>query len=145
MESCLINLRVQLLIKKIFYKENNNKNQKKIVYSKPDVKKVNQNVLSNEAHSSKKSGEYGYKKYEEINDNLNTPQIEDEINMINKLPFEDEKIKGVMINETIDTIPLYDEKSFENVSFKEDVNELFEKKILLQIKNQLYLKVLKEK
>lgn len=33
-----------------------------------------------------------------------------------------------MINETIDTIPLYDEKSFENVSFKEDVNELFERK-----------------
>ena len=137
LESCLINLRVQLLIKKIFYKENNNKNQKKIVYSKPDVKKVNQNVLSNEAHSSKKSGEYGYKKYEEINDNLNTPQIEDEINMINKLPFEDEKIKGVMINETIDTIPLYDEKSFENVSFKEDVNELFEKKNIITNKKPI--------
>ena len=137
LESCLINLRVQLLIKKIFYKENNNKNQKKIVYSKPDVKKVNQNVLSNEAHSSKKSGEYGYKKYEEINDNLNTPQIEDEINVINKLPFEDEKIKGVMINETIDTIPLYDEKSFENVSFKEDVNELFEKKNIITNKKPI--------
>ena len=49
--------------------------------------------------------------------------------MNNKLLFEDEKIKGVMINETIDTISLYDEKSFENVSFKKDVNELSEKKI----------------
>ena len=49
--------------------------------------------------------------------------------MNNKLLFEDEKIKDVMINETIDTISLYDEKSFENVSFKKDVNELSEKKI----------------
>ena len=127
-ESCVINLRVELIIKKIFQKEEKTI-QKKIVYSKPDVKKVNQNTLSNENYSNKKNGEFGYKKYEEINDNLNTPQIEEEMNVNNKLLFEDEKIKGVMINETIDTIPLYDEKSFENVSFKEDVNELFEKKI----------------
>ena len=102
-----------------------NKTQKQIVYSKPDIKKVNQNTLLNS--ETKKNAEYGYKKFESIeksekkddlNDNLNTPQIEDEINMNNKLLFEDEKIKGVMINETIDTIPLYDEKSFENVSFK---------------------------
>ena len=136
LEYCVINLRIELLIRKIFNSENN-KNQKKIVYSKPDIKKVNQNILNSE---NKKNGEYGYKKFEsierseqkadDINDNLNTPQIEDEINMNNKLLlFEDEKIKGAMINETIDTIPLYDEKSFENVSFKEDVNELFEKKI----------------
>ena len=128
-ESCVINLRVELLIKKLFQKENN-KSQKKIVYSKPDVKKVNQNVLSNE-YSNKKNGEYGYKKYDEINDNFNTKQIEDEINVNNKLMFEDEKIKGALINETIDTIPLYDEKSFENVSFKEDVNELFDKKNII--------------
>ena len=129
-ETCVINLRVELLIKKIFQKEND-KIQKKIVYSKPDVKKVNQNVLNNENSSNKKNREYGYKKYEEINDNFNTKQIEDEINVNNKLLFEDEKIKGALINETIDTIPLYDEKSFENVSFKEDVNELFEKKNIM--------------
>jgi len=138
LEACVINLRIELLIKKIFIKEN--KTQKKIVYSKPDIKKVNPNII-NENYSNKKKGEYGYKKFEsnensekkieDINDNLNTPQIEDEINIDNKLPFEDEKIKGVMINETIDTIPLYDEKSFENVSFKEDVNELFEKKNII--------------
>ena len=134
LEYCVKNLRIELLIRKIFNNENY-KSQKQIVYSKPDVKKVNQNILNSD---SKKNGEYGYKKFEsgekkekkgdEINDNLNTPQIEDEINMNNKLLFEDEKINGVMINETIDTIPLYDDKSFENVSFKEDVNELFEKK-----------------
>ena len=134
-ESCVVNLSVELIIKKIFKKEN--KTQQQIVYSKPEVKKVNQNYASNENFSNKKNGEYGYKKYEEINDNLNTPQIEDEINDNNKLLFEDEKIKGVMINETIDTIPLYDEKSFENVSFKEDVNELFDKKNIIINKNQL--------
>ena len=142
-ESCVINLRVELIIKKIFQKEEKTI-QKKIVYSKPDVKKVNQNTLSNENYSNKKNGEFGYKKYEEINDNLNTPQIEEEMNVNNKLLFEDEKIKGVMINETIDTIPLYDEKSFENVSFKEDVNELFEKKNIMPNKYPFHLDSNKE-
>ena len=43
-ESCVINLRVELLIKKIFQKEDKTI-QRKIVYSKPDVKKVNQNKM----------------------------------------------------------------------------------------------------
>ena len=126
LENCVINLRVELIIRNIFQKSTK---KKQIIYIKPDIKKANQNI----------NGEYGYKKLEsnfnsenkidDINDNLNTPQIEDEINLNNKLLFEDEKVNGVIINETIDTIPLYDEKSFENVSFKEDVNELFEKKI----------------
>ena len=107
------------------------------------MKKFNQ-INSNENLSNKKNnGEYGYKKYEEINDNLNTPQIEDEINTNNKLLFEDEKIKGV-INETIDTIPLYDEKSFENVSFKEDVNELFEKKNIIANKKPILSDTIKK-
>ena len=138
-DSCVVNLRVELIIKKIFQKEN----QKQIVYSKPDMKKFNQ-INNNENLSNKKNnGEYGYKKYEEINDNLNTPQIEDEINTNNKLFFEDEKIKGV-INETIDTIPLYDEKSFENVSFKEDVNELFEKKNIIANKKPILSDTIKK-
>ena len=138
-DSCVVNLRVELIIKKIFQKEN----QKQIVYSKPDMKKFNQ-INNNENLSNKKNnGEYGYKKYEEINDNLNTPQIEDEINTNNKLLFEDEKIKGV-INETIDTIPLYDEKSFENVSFKEDVNELFEKKNIIANKKPILSDTIKK-
>ena len=138
-DSCVVNLRVELIIKKIFQKEN----QKQMVYSKPDMKKFNQ-INNNENLSNKKNnGEYGYKKYEEINDNLNTPQIEDEINTNNKLFFEDEKIKGV-INETIDTIPLYDEKSFENVSFKEDVNELFEKKNIIANKKPILSDTIKK-
>ena len=57
-ESCIINLRVELLIKKIFYNisqtqsNEQNINQKQIVYSKPDIKKTknitnnNQNIIN---------------------------------------------------------------------------------------------------
>ena len=66
------------------------------------------------------------------------------INNENKFLFEDEKINGVIINETIDTIPLYDERSFCNVSFKEDVNELFSKNNLLNKKPLLNDNIKKE-
>ena len=156
-ETCTINLRIELLIKKIFNIAQSpnipvpqqNIPQKQIVYSKPDIKKTRNNNNQNNnlnTHSpiNRKNGEYGYKKLDtnsidnskksntknnEINDGLTSPKIEDEININseNKFLFEDEKINGVIINETIDTIPIYDEKSFGNVSFKEDVNELFAK------------------
>ena len=161
-ESCIINLRIELLIKKIFFYSSSTINsqpspqkinQKQRVYTKPDMKKTrtvtnnnNQNNRLN-PHSpiNNQKGEYGYKKLDtnsnhnkksdkknnEINEGLTSPQIEDEMNINNenKFFFEDEKINGVMINETIDTIPIYDEKSFCNVSFKEDVNELLAKNI----------------
>ena len=148
-ESCIINLRVELLIKKIFsnisqtQSNEQNINQKQIVYSKPDIKKTknitnnNQNIINNNyPNKNNNHVEYGYKKLEinskknyDINDNLSSPQIEEEmnINKENKFLFEDEKLNNVIINETIDTIPIFEEKSFCNVSFKEDVNELFAK------------------
>ena len=154
-ETCIINLRVELLIKKIFNlsplsipAQQQNILQKQIVYTKPDIKKTRNNQNNNNnlnIHSpiNRKNEEYGYKNIEinsndnskkrinidDENDGLNSPKVEDEININseNKFIFEDEKINGVIINETIDTIPLYDEKSFGNVSFKEDVNELFAK------------------
>ena len=162
-ESCIVNLRIELLIKKIFnnpqsigfqslpQNQNQNIGQRQIVYSKPDIKKTRTSTNNNQnnnlnSHSpiNKKNEEYGYKKLDtnsinnsikktkknnEINDGLTSPKIEEEININNenKFLFEDEKINGVIINETIDTIPIYDEKSFCNVSFKEDVNELFAK------------------
>ena len=161
-ESCIVNLRVELLIRKIFSNNisittsstsnpqvqqniNVNVNPKQIVYSKPDIKKtrnipynnLNINLNNQSPNKNNKNVEYGYirlesesnKRYNDINDNLSSPQIEEEMNVNNenKFLFEDEKINGVIINETIDTIPIYDEKSFCNVSFKEDVNELFSK------------------
>ena len=64
----------------------------------------------------------------EINDNLNSPQIEEEIILNDdKFLFEDDNI---LINDTIETIPMNEEKSFENKSFKEDINELLLKNML---------------
>ena len=58
----------------------------------------------------------------ELNDNLNTPKIEEEMNS------EVEKFKKGMINETIDTIPICDEK-IGDTSFGGDINELLLKSI----------------
>ena len=63
----------------------------------------------------------------EINDNLNSSQIDEEINMRNdKFIVEDEKFnKGIGINNvTIDTIPMYEERSVGDTSFGGDINEI---------------------
>ena len=163
-ESFVINLRVELLIKKIFNQPNinispiqttpQNMNQKQIVYKKKtktnnNSKNMNNNDMNLNFQSpniNNKNGEYGYRKLDMnsgsnkknnyINDNLSSPQIEEEMNVNNdnKILFEDEKVNGVIINETIDTIPIFDEKSIGNVSFKEDVNELFSKNSVLNRK-----------
>ena len=159
METFIVNLRIELLLKKIFnispipinpQPAQQNVNQKQIVYIKKTRTNTNNNRGSGDlnTHSpiNHKNGEYGYKRLDtnsksnsnkkntennELNEGLTTPQIEEEINLNNDHKFyEDEKLNGVIINETIDTIPLYDEKSFSNVSFKEDVNELFAKNII---------------
>ena len=156
-ESFVINLRIELIIKKIFtftkttissiQTTPQNMNQKQIVYKKKTKNNNNnQNMNNNDMNLNfqspninNKNGEYGYRKLDMnsdsnqknnyINDNLASPQIEEEMNVNteNKILFEDEKVNGVIINETIDTIPIFEEKSFCNVSFKEDVNELFSK------------------
>ena len=156
-ESCIINLRIEFLLKKIFnitplpitaQSTQQQINQKQIVYSKPDIKKTrvtgnnqkNNNNTNTHSPINNRKGEYGYKKLDtnsnsnqnsskkknEINDGLTSPKIDEEINVNNenKFFFEDEKIKEVIINETIDTIPIFDEKSI-NTSFKEDLNEFF--------------------
>ena len=58
------------------------------------------------------------------NDYLNTLQINEEINVNEgKLNFENEKIN----DDSIETIPLNDEKSMTNMSFKDDFKELLNK------------------
>jgi len=164
-DSFIINLRVQLLIKKIFTLTNinispiqttpQNVNQKQIVYKKKTKNNNNnQNINNNDMNLNfqspninNKNVEYGYRKLDMnsdsnkknnyIIDNFTSPQIEEEMNVNhdNKILFEDEKVNGVIINETIDTIPIFDEKSFCNVSFKEDVNELFSKNNIINKKS----------
>ena len=61
----------------------------------------------------------------EIADNLNIPQLEEEMNVKDdKFLFEEENFKKGMINETIDTIPMNEEKSVGDTSFGGDINEL---------------------
>ena len=63
--------------------------------------------------------------------NLNSEMIEDDMNVDredgNKFFFEDEKINGININETLGTIPI--NESLINLSFKEDINGLLDKNI----------------
>ena len=78
----------------------------------------------------------------ELNDNLNTPKIEEEMNI------EVEKFKKGMINETIDTIPICDEK-IGDTSFGGDINELLlksiaQKKIYEETMNEEFNSSLKE-
>ena len=60
--------------------------------------------------------------------NLKTEMIEDEINIHredgNKFFFEDEKIKGININESLGTIPI--NESLMNLGFKEDISGLLD-------------------
>ena len=72
----------------------------------------------------------------EINDNLNSPQIDEEIFLPNdKFHFKDEKFNKGMINETIDTIPMYEEKSLGDTSLYGDINELLLKSMMTKKKS----------
>ena len=109
-ETCVVNLRLELIIKKLFMP-----NQKHIIYSKPDIKK-NKIHPHNNINNQKTEFDFGKNKQEE---GIINKQIEEEINF-NK--------NNILINETIETIPIFDEKSFANMSFKEDMIDLFTKK-----------------
>ena len=59
-----------------------------------------------------------------LNDDLNTFQINDEINVNNnKIRIENEKIN----DDSIETIPINDEKTMTNISFRDDFKELLNK------------------
>mgnify|MGYP002624148171 FL=1 len=72
----------------------------------------------------------------EINDNLTSPQIDEEIILPkDKFHFKDEKFNKGMINETIDTIPMYEEKSLGDTSLYDDINELLLKSMMTKKKS----------
>ena len=67
-----------------------------------------------------------------LNYNINS-ETNNKLNFIeDNFKFEDEKIDDMLINETIGTIPIYEEKSFTN-SIREDFNDLL-------TKNEIYKK-----
>jgi hypothetical protein len=88
-----------------------------LVYSKKD-NLINYNLIDNN------------KKNNSFENDKNLIDIEDNYDF----KLEDEKIDDMIINETIGTIPFNEEKSFTNLSIREDFNDL------LLAKNEIYKK-----
>ena len=67
----------------------------------------------------------------------------DIINNEENFKFEDEKISDMLINESIETIPINEEKSFTNLSIREEFNdlltknEIYKKRIVINNNNNL--------
>ena len=151
-ESCIPNLKLESIIKKIFNYTEPKITEKKIICFKNEIKLKNNSVekIDNEKVFRSSSGNKNFfchpdeifpnvltdKKNKTItnfntnkekhninlNNNDNVDVIE-ELNVINddKINFtEENKIN----DESIDTIPLNDDKSNANISFKDDINEL---------------------
>ena len=99
-------------------KTDNNNNNNEL---KTDNNNINNNNNNNNNNDSM------------LNDELNTLQINEEINVNDgKLNFENEKIN----DDSIETIPLNEEKSMTNMSFRDDFKELLNKNY--EFKNQVY-------
>ena len=143
-ESCIPNIKLEEVIKIIFNIDSPKLEQKQIVYSKPEIlrnkatsktKKLSINeesfqekVISLDknkmkiSNQNKFSTEYKFVHTEPMlftNSNTNL--------LTNKICFDDEKINNDNINETLDAIPINEEKSILNVSFKDEMNSLFRK------------------
>ena len=134
--------------------DNNNLNQNSPIYNRHTFKTKNniKKNINNEENNINNKNE-NPKKFEnnldKINNNIKINEFKINENIIeNKIDrteinfkFEDEKISNMFINESIETIPLYEEKSNTNLSIKEDFDELltkkeiYKKRIVININN----------
>ena len=152
-ESCIPNLKLELIIKKIFNYTEPKITEKKIICFNNEIR-LNNNLkekLFNEKVFRSSSGNKNFfcttedifpkvltdiknktitnfklnKEKENINLNNNdNVDVIEELNVINDINFtEENKIN----DESIDTIPLNDDKSNANISFKDEFNELLNK------------------
>ena len=77
------------------------------------------------------------------NNEKNDEFKKDNINNEENFKFEDEKISDMLINESIETIPINEEKSFTNLSIREEFNdlltknEIYKKRIVINNNNNL--------
>ena len=160
-ESCIPNLKLELIIKKIFNYTEPKITEKKIICFNNEIR-LNNNLkekLFNDKVFRSSSGNKNFfcntedifpkvltdiknktitnfkinkdkeKEHINLNNNDNVDVIE-ELNVINDINFtEENKIN----DESIDTIPLNDDKSNANISFKDEFNDLLNK-------NEEYLK-----
>ena len=156
-ESCIPNLKLELIIKKIFNYTEPKITEKKIICFKHEIKLNNNSIdkfgddklfRSNSGNKNffshpeeffpniltdkknKTITNFKVNKNNKINNlklyNHNNVDVIEELNVIN-----DDKIKFTEENkindESIDTIPVNDEKSLCNISFKDEFNELLNK------------------
>ena len=156
-ESCIPNLKLESIIKKIFNYTEPRITEKKIICFKNEIKLKNNsmekmdkeklfrsnsgnknifchtneifpNILTDKKNKTITSFNI-IKERKNINpNNNNNVDVIEELNVINddKINFTE---KNKINDESIDTIPLNDEKSNVNISFKEDINELLNKKL----------------
>ena len=141
-ESCIPNIKLEEVIK-IIFNINSPLLDKKIVYSKPEIlrnkvksktKKINEDsslqekIICLDKNKVRISNQQFSNEYKYVN---TEPIIFDnkKNNIISsKVSFEGENIQNENINnESLDAIPINDEKSILNVSFNDEMNSLFKK------------------
>ncbi len=141
-ESCIPNIKLEEVIK-IIFNINSPLLDKKIVYSKPEIlrkkiksktKKINEDssfqekVISLDKNKMRISSQQFSNEYKFVN---TEPIIFDnkKNNIISsKMSFDGENNHNENINnESLDAIPINDEKSILNVSFNDEMNSLFKK------------------
>ena len=150
-ESCIPNIKLEEVIK-IIFNINSPLLNKKIVYSKPEIlrnknksksKKINEDnsfhekVISLDKNKMRNSIQQFSKEHKFLN---TEPIIYDnnKNNIISsEMSFDKENIKNENINnESLDAIPINDEKSILNVSFNDEMNSLFKKNTDNKISNK---------
>ena len=151
-ESCIPNIKLEEVIKIIFNIDSPKLKEKQIVYSKPEIlrnktKSKTKKLSSNQISFHQKLISFDKTKMKITNLNKFSTEykfVHTEPNLIsntnsnviaNKMSFDDEKTNNDNINETLDAIPIKEEKSLLNVSFKDEMNSLFKKNTFKISKN----------
>ena len=130
-ESCLNNLKLEEIIKNYFnLEEKKNSIQKQIIYIKPDIKRNKSPSLKhNNNRSNEKNINYDSNNIEKIR-NLNNNNIEKK--NLKKIENINNEIKDIKdeLNDSIETIPLNEDKSVMNMSFKDEWTTLLNKGLI---------------
>ena len=114
------------------------KNDYKINSPSSIAKNYNKKLVNKQFKSPNVNVLKGGNKFNDIiNYDINT-ESENKLNFIeDNFKLEDEKIDDILINETIGTIPIYEEKSLTN-SIREDFNDLLNKNEIYNKKRIIY-------
>ena len=130
-ESCINNLKLEEIIKNYFnLEEKKNSIQKQIIYIKPDIKRNKSPSLKhNNNRSNEKNINYDSDKIEKIR-SLTNNNIEKK--NLKKIENKNNEIKDIKdeLSDSIETIPLNEDKSVINMSFKDEWTTLLNKGLI---------------